>query len=78
MDPGSGAEVLEEFRNGVHRALERVRAVSAETYAVPQGIGRKQLPTTVGGLLLHCAEHTQRHVGQMVTTAKLVAQRTHP
>jgi hypothetical protein len=30
------------------------------------------LPTTVVGLLIHCAEHTQRHVGQMVTTAKIV------
>jgi hypothetical protein len=26
----------------------------------------------VGGLLVHCAEHTQRHVGQAVTTAKVV------
>jgi uncharacterized damage-inducible protein DinB len=30
------------------------------------------LPSTVGGLLVHCAEHTQRHVGQMVTTAKVL------
>jgi len=34
------------------------------------------LPTTVGGLLVHVADHTQRHVGQAVTTAKIVvAQR---
>jgi uncharacterized damage-inducible protein DinB len=30
------------------------------------------LSTTLGGLLVHVAEHTQRHVGQMVTTAKVV------
>jgi uncharacterized damage-inducible protein DinB len=36
-------------------------------------VGREQLPATVAGLLIHCAEHTQRHVGQMVTTAKVVA-----
>jgi hypothetical protein len=32
------------------------------------------LPTSVGGLLVHCADHTQRHVGQAVTTAKVVSQ----
>jgi hypothetical protein len=32
----------------------------------------KLLPTTVGGLLVHVADHTQRHVGQAITTAKIV------
>jgi len=26
----------------------------------------------LGGALIHVADHTQRHVGQLVTTAKLV------
>jgi uncharacterized damage-inducible protein DinB len=30
------------------------------------------LPSSLGGLLVHVAEHTARHVGQMVTTAKVV------
>jgi len=38
----------------------------------PLKIGRKGLPTTVGGLLVHMAEHTQRHVGQAITTIKAV------
>jgi uncharacterized damage-inducible protein DinB len=43
----------------------------------PIAIGRKRLPTTLAGLLVHAAEHTQRHVGQAITTAKvIVAQRT--
>ena len=37
-----------------------------------RGVGRKGLPTTVGGLLVHCADHTLRHTGQVVTTAKLL------
>jgi uncharacterized damage-inducible protein DinB len=36
-------------------------------------VGKKQLPTTVGGLLVHVADHTQRHVGQAITTAKIVS-----
>ena len=34
-------------------------------------VGGKRIPTTVGALLIHVAEHTSRHVGQLVTTAKL-------
>jgi uncharacterized damage-inducible protein DinB len=43
----------------------------------PRSVGRENLPTTVAGLLIHIADHTQRHVGQTITTAKLVvAQRS--
>jgi uncharacterized damage-inducible protein DinB len=35
-------------------------------------VGRKRMPTTVGGLLVHVAEHTQRHVGQAITTARIL------
>jgi hypothetical protein len=31
-----------------------------------------KLPSNVLGLLFHAAEHTQRHVGQAITTAKVV------
>jgi uncharacterized damage-inducible protein DinB len=72
---GSATEVMAEFRAGLKRAMERVRAIAPESFAEARGVGRKMLPTTVAGLLIHCAEHTQRHVGQMVTTAKVVASR---
>jgi uncharacterized damage-inducible protein DinB len=75
LDAGTAAEVLREFREGVASAKERVRAFSPESYDEFRGIGRKRLPTTVGGLLIHCAEHTSRHVGQAVTTAKIVTAR---
>ena len=42
------------------------------TLEQPRSVGRKALPTSVGGLLVHCADHTQRHTGQAVTTAKMV------
>jgi hypothetical protein len=35
-------------------------------------VGRARLPSTVFGLLFHVAEHTQRHAGQAITTAKIV------
>lgn len=72
MEPGTALEVLQEFREGIANAKTRVRAFDPPTYEKFRGIGRRQLPTTVGGLLIHCAEHTSRHVGQAVTTAKIV------
>ncbi len=73
LEPGAVAsEVLAEFRAGLNNAMERVRAISPATFEEARGVGRAMLPSTVGGLLVHCAEHTQRHVGQAVTTAKVV------
>ena len=72
MDGGTAVGVLEEFRVGLVRGMERVRAVGPETFGEVRRVGRKELPTTVAGLLIHCAEHTQRHAGQMVTTVKVV------
>jgi hypothetical protein len=48
-----------------------LRTIDPPTLAEPRAVGRKQLPTTVIGLLIHIAEHTQRHVGQAIAAAKL-------
>jgi uncharacterized damage-inducible protein DinB len=66
-----------EFERGIESAMQRVRAIAPTDYEVARGVGRKMLPTSVGGLLVHCADHTQRHVGQAVTTAKLVGEVEH-
>lgn len=70
---GSKAELLAEFHEGLDAALQRIRAFTGADLEAPRGVGRKALPTTVGGLLVHCADHTQRHTGQAVTTARVVA-----
>jgi uncharacterized damage-inducible protein DinB len=67
------AEVLvAEFDAAVERALAQLRATDPATLLEPREVGRARLPSTVLGLLFHAAEHTQRHVGQLVTTAKIV------
>jgi len=73
MESGAFAEVvLAEVRAGLGEARRRVLMISERSYEDPRGVGRAMLPSTVGGLLVHCAEHTQRHIGQAVTTAKVV------
>ncbi len=78
LDDGATRDgVLAELASALRTSADRVRALSPEHYNAARGVGRAALPTTVGGLLVHCADHTQRHVGQAVTTAKLVvAMRT--
>jgi DinB superfamily len=71
MDAGTAAEVLTEFGEGIITAKLRVRDIAPKRFDEPRAIGRKRLPTNVAGLLIHCAEHTARHVGQAVTTVKV-------
>ncbi len=57
------------------RALAQVRATSRDSLLEERFVGRARLPSTVLGLLFHAAEHTTRHAGQAITTAKLLASR---
>ena len=69
---GIGDVLVAEFDAAVERALTQLRATDPATLLEPREVGRARLPSTVLGLLFHAAEHTQRHVGQLVTTAKIL------
>ncbi len=66
------SEVLFELRAALDHAQLRILRIPPDTYEQSRSVGRAHLPSTVGGLLIHCAEHTQRHTGQAITTAKVV------
>ena len=66
------SELLAEVRTSFSNAAARIRALALAEFDTFRGVGRKQLPTSVGGALIHVADHTQRHVGQVVTTAKVL------
>jgi uncharacterized damage-inducible protein DinB len=73
LDPGAGRdELFAELREALEESASRVQAFHASQLEESRAVGKKRLPTTVGGLLVHIAEHTQRHVGQAITTAKVV------
>lgn len=71
--PVDGAALARLFAVQVARALDQLRATDAATLLEPRAVGRGRLPSTVVGLLVHAAEHTQRHVGQLATTARVVS-----
>jgi uncharacterized damage-inducible protein DinB len=70
------AELMDEVESTFARAAERIRALATADLDTFRGVGRKNLPTSIGGTMLHVADHTMRHVGQVITTAKVLkAQR---
>ena len=66
------AELLGEVEASFSNAADRVRVLATADFNKFRGVGRRQLPTSIGGALVHVADHTQRHVGQVVTTAKVL------
>lgn len=68
----SVATLLAAFEARVDAALAQLGATPESTLADAREVGRAKLPSTVLGLLFHAAEHTQRHVGSLVTTARVV------
>jgi uncharacterized damage-inducible protein DinB len=70
--PADAASVLATAQAALDRALEQVGRTSEETLLETRRVGRAGLPATVLGLLFHAAEHTTRHTGQAITTAKIV------
>jgi uncharacterized damage-inducible protein DinB len=66
------AELLAGVEISLNKAADRIRVLASADLNTPRAVGRKQLPTSLGGALIHVADHTQRHVGQVVTTAKVV------
>jgi uncharacterized damage-inducible protein DinB len=74
---GTRDYIFSELEASLGTTRQRLEEIIRQPLETRIAIGRKRLPTTLGGLLVHAAEHTQRHVGQAVTTAKvIVAQRS--
>ena len=65
--------LAEAFEEAVDRALDQIRATDPATLLEARAVGRDRVPSTVLGLLVHAAEHTQRHAGQLLVTASVVA-----
>ncbi|MBO9733160.1 MAG: DinB family protein [Chitinophaga sp.] len=65
-------ELLDAFNAQTHKALLQLSTTPENTLTEFRGVGRKQLPSTVQGLLFHAAEHTMRHTGQLLVTVRIM------
>jgi uncharacterized damage-inducible protein DinB len=63
------------FADAIQRALMQLRETRESDLLAPREVGRAKAPSNVIGLLAHAADHTYRHVGQAITTARIVSER---
>ena len=71
---GTLSELLAMVEQSLNKSQDQLLTVDAESLYAARTVGRRALPTTVVGLIVHLAEHTQRHLGQVITLTKLLRQ----
>lgn len=64
--------LIEHLDHKISEFLAYLAKVNSNTLTDFRGVGRAQLPSTIGGLLFHAAEHMQRHCGQLLVTVKVL------
>jgi uncharacterized damage-inducible protein DinB len=64
-------QLIRQLEQNINTFLEQLRATDPATLTGHRSVGRKALPSTVMGLLFHAAEHTMRHTGQLLVTARV-------
>lgn len=78
-NPDSNAEELtRKAVEQIGNALEALKTAEPESLFEERFVGRQNLPTNIFGLLFHIAEHTARHVGQIITLSKVVRSENKP
>lgn len=63
---------LDALGKRVETAVAELTRIDVTTLGDFRGVGRRQLPSTVIGCLVHGAEHAMRHVGQLSVTIRVV------
>jgi hypothetical protein len=73
LEPGADREALLALTTrAIDRASSAVAKLPFDSLRDARYVGRRRLETTVIGLAVHLAEHTQRHVGQAITLCNLI------
>ncbi|HEY5825079.1 MAG TPA: DinB family protein [Cyclobacteriaceae bacterium] len=69
------AYLVKAFNKQVDIALDQLRSTSESILTEQREVGRAKLPSTMIGLYVHAAEHTMRHVGQLLVTVRVLKDR---
>lgn len=68
--------LLAAFDTQLQKAVATLKTIDTDTLTEVRLVGRKQIPSTVIGLLFHAAEHTMRHTGQLLVTVQVLTAKT--
>jgi len=66
--------LLKRFELEVYLASRQLSKTEELVLTQKRAVGRAKLPSTVIGLYVHAAEHTMRHVGQLLVTVKVLKE----
>lgn len=64
-------ELIKRFNNQVSATLDVLRKTGPDQVFAIRFVGRNKLPSTWLGLIFHAAEHTMRHLGQLIVTVRV-------
>lgn len=70
------SQLVDAFNKQVDIAITQIGKTDESALTEIRGVGRAQIPSTVIGLLVHAAEHTMRHTGQLLVTVKFLELRS--
>ncbi len=65
-------DLTADFNKQVDQALQGLSEIEESTLMETRYVGRAKLPSTAIGLYVHAAEHTMRHLGQLLVTVKVL------
>ncbi len=74
----SSSDLEDLCQQEIKTALDRLKNFSPDILTNHRSVGRAALPSTVIGLCTHAAEHTMRHIGQLMVTVKILQQQPLP
>lgn len=69
----SSSDLEDRCQRQIKITLDRLKSFAPDTLTQHRSVGRAALPSTIIGLCTHAAEHTMRHIGQLIVTVKVLS-----
>ena len=74
-DPGASADAMvAAAARSLAAAMAQIRELPESEFNATRYVGRARIPVTALGLAFHIAEHTQRHMGQVIVLSRLACR----
>ncbi|MBS1746201.1 MAG: DinB family protein [Bacteroidetes bacterium] len=65
-------KLLQHLHHQTEKSIQQLKNTDEKSLTEVRYVGRKKIATTLMGILFHAAEHTMRHTGQLLVTAKII------